>query len=218
MYLASACAMHSTVAKRDTAQPRYHSFFWPGNPILRPVVVELTLCGRPHSKTQLPSSYQVCSTNCFYDSYHAKTVLPLSLQECTWQPKRARMLSTTTKLCRYGAPCTSGLRTCHALQKGMLPGHCREGRFKGSNDRRGSGEAGAGSDRHEVATSHGQTQGARHGQASRADGRAQVEGGTETAPKSAKTAAAGTLLHCQPMNGCTWSAPCVSSRRRTSTT
>jgi hypothetical protein len=44
---------------------------------------------------------------------------------------------------------------------------------------------------------------------------AEVEGGTETAPRTAKVATASALLHFQPMNGCAWSAPCVSSRRRT---
>jgi hypothetical protein len=43
---------------------------------------------------------------------------------------------------------------------------------------------------------------------------AQLEGGTETALTSAKVTTASALHHCQPMNGCTWSATCASSRRR----
>jgi hypothetical protein len=43
---------------------------------------------------------------------------------------------------------------------------------------------------------------------------AQVEGDTERA-STANAGAGGTLLHHQPMHGCTGSAPCVSSRLRT---
>jgi hypothetical protein len=40
----------------------------------------------------------------------------------------------------------------------------------------------------------------------------QAERGEDTA---ARAAAASVLLQCQPMNGCTWSMPCVLSMRQT---
>jgi hypothetical protein len=45
---------------------------------------------------------------------------------------------------------------------------------------------------------------------------AQVEGGTERA-STANAGAEGTMLHHQPMHGCTGSAPCVNSRHRVRT-
>jgi hypothetical protein len=75
------------------------------------------------------------------------------------------MLSRTTKLCRCDVTYTSELRTCHAVTKGMLPGHSAQGKFKGLNDRRDTGRhaAGGGSDKRCISSSQGQSQGARHG-------------------------------------------------------
>jgi hypothetical protein len=78
-------------------------------------------------------------------------------------------------VCRCGAAFTSGLRTCHAVPKGMLPEHSAQEHIEGSNHRRDGGRhvAGGGSDKHYVSTLKGQTQWARHGQASRRGGRGQ---------------------------------------------
>jgi hypothetical protein len=122
-------------------------------------------------------------------------------------------------LCRCCAACTSRLRTCHAAPKGMLQDTVHRDTSKGRMTAvivagmwQAVGPTGILFQRR-----RGKLRGHVDSRPKeRVVGKvARVQGGTETASTSAKAAVAGALLHCQPMKGCTWFAPCVSSRCQT---